>query len=392
MISTRVNEIRPSSTMNLIARASMLRSEGVDLADLGAGQPDFKVPPSVIEATSKSMKDGNTGYGPAGGRQSLREAVAERYNRRHGSRYKWQNTLISAGAKGALYHVLGAHVNPGDEVVVPLPYFVSYPEQVRLWDGVPRFLECREENGYLHTLDDLKAAIGPKTKGIVLNSPHNPTGAVMTRNLLRDTLEIAGEAGLFVVLDDVYNRFVYDGRVHTCISDLHPQPSKERPFYVVGSFGKTFSMTGFRLGFILGPVEGIASALRIQAHSITSVVTFIQDGAVEALAREDAIFETHLTRFALRRDLMHGLLSELPGVEVKKAPGAFFAFPDVSAWMEKLKVDSVDDVARILLEEARVVAVPGTAFGVENHLRFSYAASEETIKEAFRRIREFLAH
>jgi aspartate aminotransferase len=390
MISKRFGRIKPSPTMSLIARAHALRAEGVDLVDLGAGQPDYPVHPVIIDATAKAMAEGRTGYGPAGGLPPLREAVAQRYNRRHGSSYGSANVLISSGAKGALYHLLGALVDPGDEVIVPSPFFVSYPEQVGLWEGVPCLLPCREENGFLHTLEDLEGAIGPKTKGILLNTPHNPTGAVIPRDLLEGTLEIAEKNGLFVAFDDVYERFVYEGEEHVCISDLVPEPSEGKPFYVVGSFAKTFSMTGFRLGYIIGPEQGIAGALRIQAHSITSAVTFTQYGAMEAMAREDEIFGTHLEEFAARRELFHEGLSALPDLSLDKAPGAFFAFPNVRGWMGRVGVDSVDDLCGRLLEEARVVTVPGSAFGIEGYLRISYAASDEVIREGLRRIKDFL--
>jgi len=386
MISGRLDDILPSPTMDLIARVDALKREGIDLVDLGAGQPDFPVPAPVIEATTEALREGKTTYGPAGGIPPLREAVARRYNRIHGGAYGSGNVLIGSGAKGALTYALGALVNPGDEVVVPSPYFVSYPYQVLLWGGVPRLMECPESDRFFPTPERLEAAIGPKTRGLLLNSPHNPTGAVLSREALEELLDLAAGRGLFVILDDVYNRFVYGGETAASISGLQPDPEDGRAFFVVGSCAKTFSMTGYRVGFLLGPAEAVAAATRLQAHSITAVATFAQYGAVEALNREDELIAPYIDEYAGRRTLLMDGLASVPGMEAKEAPGAFFVFPNVGRILVERGMASVNDLATYLLEEARVITVPGTAFGAEGHLRISFAASRPAIEEGLLRM------
>lgn len=388
MIAARVSQIAPSRILDLLAAGEALKRQGVDLVDLGPGQPDFPVHPSIVSAVHTAMERGCTTYGPVAGLPELREALAKRYLRRYGAAYTAKNILVSAGAKGALYHLLGALVNPGDEVLLPLPYFASYPEQVKVWGGVPRYYQCSEEQGFRHSAEGLQGAIGPATKGIILNSPANPTGAVIPEGLLSETLAIASKHGLFVIMDECYDRFVYPPCRYATIPTIVKEPDER--LFVVGSFSKTFSMMGFRVGYAAGGEGAISGAVRLQAHSVTHVPTFIQHGALEALEREDEIFQPIMDEFSRRREIMLEGLSGLPGTGVQRGEGAFYAFPGVLPAIERLGFASSEELAASLLDRARLLVIPGSAFGTEGHIRLSYAVPEEHLQEGLRRLVAFI--
>ena len=384
MLADRMARVEPSRLLELIAQGQALRRQGVAFTDLGPGQPDFPVPDLILDATARALREGHTYYSPVMGIPALREAVAERYNRRYGAAYSAANVMVTAGAKGALYHVMGAHLNPGDEVVIPAPYYASTPEIVKLWGGVPRFLPCRIEDGFLPDPGGIAALCGPRTRGIVLNSPSNPTGAVIPEPLLRDVASLAESKGLFVIVDECYDRYLYDGIGYATAP--HVDPEARLPFYVAGSFSKTFSMTGYRLGYAVGPKEGIAAAGLIQSHSMNGAVTFAQFGGLAALAHEDELFAPILEDYARRREVLFEGLSSIPGVVCRKPDGAFYAFPEVRGLMERLGAADTDALAAILLADASVMAIPGGVLGLEGFMRFSFAVPEPQIREAVGRI------
>ncbi len=362
--------VEPSRLLDLIAQGQQLKKAGVDFVDLGPGQPDFPVPRLILEATAKALEEGHTYYSPVPGIADLRDAVAERYNRRCGARYTQANVMVTAGAKGALYHIIGSHMDQGEEVIVPSPYYVSTPEIVKLWGGTPRFLPCRLENGFLPDPGEIASLVGPATRGIVLNSPCNPTGAVIPKALLASVLELAASKGLFVIMDECYDRYVYPPAEYATVPHVHPEA--ELPFYIAGSFSKTFSMTGYRLGYAVGPAKGIAEACKVQSHSMNGVTTFAQFGGLAALRNEEA-------------------LSTLPGISFREPDGAFYVFPDVRGLMERAGVATSDELAVRLLKEAGVMVIPGSALGQEGFVRISFAVPEEQICEAIRRIGAFVA-
>lgn len=389
MIARRMARVERSRLLDLIAQGQQLRKAGVDFVDLGPGQPDFAVPDLILDATARALGEGHTYYSPVLGIPELREAVTERYNRRCGARYAQPNVMITAGAKGALYHIIGSHLDEGCEVIIPSPYYVSTPEIVKLWGGTPRLLPCRIENGFLPDPSELAAMVGPATRGIVLNSPCNPTGAVIPKALLGAILETAATRGLFVIMDECYDRYVYPGAEYATVPHLHPDP--ELPFFIAGSFSKTFSMTGYRLGYAVGPAKGIAEAGKIQSHSMNGVTTFAQFGGLAALRNEEALFGPILDQFTRRRAVMIEALASLPGVTFREPDGAFYVFPDVRSLMDRAGVASSDDLAVRLLKEAGVMVIPGSALGLEGFVRMSFAVPEEHIREAVRRIAAFVA-
>lgn len=388
MIAGRMRRVEPSRLLDQIALGQQMRRDGVDFVDLGPGQPDFPVPGLVLEATAKALRDGHTYYSPVMGIANLREAVADRYARLYGARYSVPNVMVTAGAKGALYHVIGAHLDEGGEVIIPSPYYVSTPEIVKLWGGTPVFLPCRPANLFLPDLEELKAMAGPATRGIVLNSPCNPTGAVIPRALLASILEFATQRGLFVIMDECYDRYIYGGAQYATLPHVAFDP--DLPFFIAGSFSKTFSMTGYRLGYAIGPGEGIAEAGKIQSHSMNGVTTFAQFGGLAALQNEEALFAPVLERYARRREVILEELAKVPGLVVTEPDGAFYTFPEAAGLMERLGAGSSDELAGRLLKEAGVMVIPGAALGSEGFLRISFAVAEEKIREAVRRIMAFL--
>ncbi|MGC8763452.1 MAG: pyridoxal phosphate-dependent aminotransferase [Acidobacteriota bacterium] len=384
----RLETVQPSRLLELIVKGQELKKRGVDLVDLGPGQPDFPVPEPILEATAKALRDGYTFYSPVMGLPELREAVAERYNRLYGGRYTAENVMVTAGAKGALFHLLGTLVESGDEVIVPAPYYVSTPEIVKLWGGVPRFVPCRMEDRFLPRVEALREAATPRTRAIVLNSPCNPTGAVVSRDLLGAVVAFAEERGLAVLLDECYDRYVYEEGLYATAAHLDGEG--RRPVFCAGSFSKTFSMTGYRLGWALGPREVIAAAGTIQGHTMNGPTTFAQVGGIEALRREEELFGPVLAEYRRRRAVLLQGLKGLPGVEAEEPPGSFYIFPRIEGLCRRLGVAGSDALAALLLERAGVMAIPGAALGREGFLRFSFAVPIPRIEEALRRVQALL--
>lgn len=382
--SERLQRVHPSRLLELIAKGHRLRGRGVDLVDLGPGQPDFPVPEPVLEATARALRDGFTFYSPVMGLPELREAVAHRYDRLYGGNYTAENVMITAGAKGALYHLLGALLDPGDEVIVPAPYYVSTPEIVKLWGGEPRFVPCRPKDRFLPRMEAIAGAVGPRTRAIVLNSPCNPTGAVVPRELLSEIVRFAQERGLFVLLDECYDRYVYVPDLYATAA--HIDPLGRLPVLCAGSFSKTFSMTGYRLGWALGPAPVIAAAGKIQAHSMNGPTTFAQVGGIEALRLEEELFAPVLKEYARRRQALVEGLSRILGVVAEAPPGSFYVFPEVGGLLQRLRLPGSDALADLLLDRAGVMAVPGAALGQEGFLRVSFAVPVAKIEEATERI------
>ncbi len=382
-----MGRIERSTLLDLIALGQRMRREGVDFVDLGPGQPDFPVPDLILEATARALREGHTYYSPVMGISDLRDAVARRYNERYGARYSADNVMITAGAKGALYHIIGSHLEPGGEVIVPSPYYVSTPQIVKLWGGTPKFLPCRMENGFLPDPAELKSMIGPATQGIVLNSPCNPTGAVISKALLEALFSLAASRGLFVIMDECYDRYVYGDAAYATVPHVHPEARE--PYFIAGSFSKTFSMTGYRLGYAIGPAHDVAAAGKIQSHSMNGVTTFAQFGGLAALQNEEAIFEPILRLFAQRRTTMLQELAAISGLAVQEPQGAFYVFPEARGMMEMAGAGTSEELAARLLKEAGVMVIPGGALGAEGFLRVSFAVPEEQIREAARRMRAF---
>ncbi len=392
MLARRVAEIQLSPTFRVNAAARQLREQGIDIVDLSVGEPDFPTPAAAREAGKLAIEEHRTRYTDNAGVLELRRAVAEKLRRDNGVDYAPEEVLVSPGAKASLYLAMMALFEDGDEVLIPIPCWVSYPEQVRLAGARPVFVEAKEEDGFKVRPEALEAAISPRTRGLVLNSPSNPTGASYEAAELAAIAEVCARHDLWIVSDEIYEKLLYDGRRFTSVASLGPE--SRRRTIVVNGWSKAFAMTGWRLGYAAGPREVIAAMGRLQSHSTSHPSSISQWAALEALRAGAAEVERMAQEFARRRDAVHGGLLAIPGLACVRPAGAFYAFPNVSAWFGRelrgQRLRTGEDVAMLLLREARVAVVPGEAFGSPRHVRLSYAASMERLVEGLRRIAEVL--
>ena len=391
-VSERAKAVSTSATLALTARAKQLKAMGEDVIALAAGEPDFDTPPHIKEAAERALREGKTKYTPSAGIQELREAVAEKLERENGVKYDPSEIIITCGAKGALYLALQAICDPGDEVIIPAPYWVTYPEQVKLAGAEPVVLDTSFEDGFKINPDDLRRLVTVRTKALILNSPNNPTGAVYSREELAEIAEIALEAGIWIISDEVYEKMVYDGREHVCVASLSEDVRIHT--IVINALSKTYSMTGWRVGYAAGPQKVISAMVKIQSHSISHPASFAQYAALAALKGDQSCVEEMVRAFAKRRELVLRMASEIPQFEFKPPEGAFYLFPRVNGiWSSHWKgriMDSSLTLCQYLLDEAKVAVIPGSPFGADKHLRISYAASERDIEEGMRRIKEAL--
>jgi aspartate aminotransferase len=382
-----MSRVEESATLRLSRRVAELRAAGADLVDLGAGEPDFPSPQVAVEAACRALRDGHTKYTEVGGLPALRGALADRY-RALGAPWTAADGLVTVGAKAALFEVALALLEPGDEVVIPSPCWVSLPDQARLAGAEPVFVPATAADGFAIRAEPLLAALGPRTRVVVLNSPCNPTGGLITAEDLARLVEGCARRGVVVVSDETYDRFVWDGHQHACIAAL----AREYPSTVVlvGSFSKTYAMTGWRLGYVFAPKPILGAVRTVQSHATSNVTTFAMHGALAALEHGEAEVRERLLEYQARRDLLAEGLLALPGFELVPPAGTFYAFPDCSACLGP-GLDGSTAFAAYLLESGGVVAVPGEAFGDDRHLRFSFAASRATISQALERLRRAVA-
>jgi aspartate aminotransferase len=392
MLAKRLATLAPSATLAVQARAKELARQGIDVISFGAGEPDFDTPERVKDAAVQAMRRGQTKYTEVGGIPELRAAVCAKFRRDNGLDYEPADVLISCGAKHTLYNLFVALLDPGDEVIVPSPYWVSYPEQVRLLDGVPVAVPTREATGFDLDAERVAAAVTPKTKIIVLNSPNNPTGAVFSRAALRAVARVAVERGLWLVSDECYEALTFEGR-HTSVASFSPEV-KARTI-VVNTCSKAYAMTGWRIGLAAGPRPIIRAMTDVQSQVTSNASSIAQWAAVEALTGPQDEVAKMAGEFDRRRHLIIEGLNALPGVRCAMPKGAFYAFADVSGLFGRrppggAPLASSGDVARFLLEAARVAVVPGADFGSDAHVRLSYATSAELIRDGLARMAEAL--
>jgi aspartate aminotransferase len=387
MLAERARRLTPSPTLVLSARARALRAQGIDVLSFTAGEPDFDTPERVKEAAVRAIRDGQTKYTDAGGIPELKSAICAKLKRDSGLAYESSEVIASVGAKHTLYNVCAVLVDPGDEVIVPAPYWVSYTEQVRLCEGVPVVVGCDEPRGFQLDLAALRGAVTPRTKLLLLNTPNNPTGAVYPRADLERVAALALEHGFYVVSDECYDALSYEGRVAS-IAALGPE-IKARTI-VVNTCSKTYAMTGWRLGFAAGPREIVKAMTDLQGQCTSNPTSIAQWAAVEALGGPQDDVAKMAGEFDRRRRAIVEGLNRVPGVRCAMPQGAFYAFPDVSGLFGRRwrggALGTSGDVTAFLLEEARVAVVPGADFGSDRHLRLSYACGLETIQEGLRRI------
>lgn len=386
--SDRVTAMQESSTLAVLNRATALIAQGIDIVDFGPGEPDFQTPAAVGEAGKRAIDRGYTKYTNASGMKALREAIANRYNRRYGTALGMEHVIAGNGGKQELFNVALALLREGDEVIIPAPYWVSFPDQVEFAGGKAVFAQADPDNHFRVTLADLEAVATPKTRGVILNSPCNPTGAVIREEELSKIVEWCAAREAFLVYDETYELFVYEGNHHaSAIQWFERYPET---VIVVNSMSKTFAMTGWRLGYAVAHPEIITALGKIQGHSTSNPSTIAQHAALEALAGVDEDVQRMYDAYCERRAWLVPALNNLPGICCADPDGAFYVFPDVSSTFGKGGITDSQSFASYLLDEARVAVVPGRGFGADHYVRISYATSMDRIQEGIRRIDEAL--
>jgi aspartate aminotransferase len=381
-LSSRATSLTPSLTLSIDSKAKAMKSEGIDVCSFGAGEPDFDTPEHIKTAAIAALESGFTKYTPSSGIPDLRQAVADKFLIDNGIDYKPSQIIISDGAKHSCYNAIVATCQPGDEVIIPTPYWLSYPEMVRLAGADPVFVYTKEEDGWKLTAEEFENAMTPRTKMIILNSPGNPTGAVYTKEELQALANVAAEEEILILSDEIYEKLVYDESRHISIASLGQE------YYdlaiTVNGFSKSYAMTGWRIGY-LGAPDPIAKAIdSIQSHSTSNACSFAQKGALAALRGDQQSVADMRDEFNLRREYMLERFSKMPHLSVVRPNGAFYVLVNIS----KLGLTSQNFADR-LLSKANVAVVPGIAFGDDRTLRFSYATSLDVIKKGMDRFEEF---
>lgn len=391
-LSKKAGNISPSITLSITAKANELKAQGIDVVSFGAGEPDFNTPDNIINAAIKAMKDGKTKYTPAGGILELKKTICKKFKQDNGLDYTPDQITISTGAKQCISNIFMAILNPGDEVLIPIPYWVSYPELVRLADGVPVFVETLEENNYKYTIEDLEKAVSNKTKAILINSPNNPTGTIYNKEELIKIAEFAKKYNLLIISDEIYEKLIYDGEKHISIASLNDDAFKRT--VVINGVSKTYAMTGWRLGYIAAPKEITKLMTSIQSHMTSNVNTIAQYAAIEALNGPVEDLNNMVKEFERRRNFMIDRLSKIQGVSIIKPSGAFYIMMNISSYFNtKFKGKEIKnslDFSRELLEEEKVAVIPGAGFGLDKYIRLSYATSMDIIETGIDRIAMFI--
>jgi aspartate aminotransferase len=383
-LAQRATTLTPSLTLAIDAKAKKLKAEGVDVCGFGAGEPDFDTPQYIKDAAVQALAAGFTKYTPSSGIPELRAAIAEKLKNENGLDYKPSQVIVNCGAKHSCYNVILATCQAGDEVIIPAPYWLSYPEMVKLADASPVIVETSEENGFKITPEQFRDAMTPATKLIILNSPGNPTGSVYTREELEALAEVALEEDILMLSDEIYEKITYDGT--QCVSLASLSKNIYDLTITVNGFSKAYAMTGWRLGYIAAP-EAIAAAIdSIQSHSTSNPTSFAQKGALAGLKGDQSFIGEMVKAFAERRAYMYDRLTKIPSVTCVKPMGAFYMLPNISSYGLGSTAFSTK-----LLDEQKVAVVPGVAFGSDAHVRLSYACSMENIQKGLDRIEAFCA-
>ncbi len=381
-IASRLSELTPSLTLAIDSKAKALKAEGVDVCGFGAGEPDMDTPEHIKAAAAAALAAGHTKYTPSSGIPELRQAISKKLSADNGLEYKPSQIIVSNGAKQSCFNAIAAVVNPGDEVVIPAPFWLSYPEMVRIAGGIPVIVNTKEENGWKMTAEEFENAMTPCTKMVIINSPGNPTGSVYTRDELRAISEVAAEEDIYILSDEIYEKLTYDGAEHVSIGSLTPEAYDLT--ITVNGFSKAYAMTGWRLGYLAAP-EPIAKAIdSMQSHMTSNPCSFAQYGGLAALTGDQQCVTDMREEFDIRRQYMFERLSAIPGISAVMPLGAFYVLANVSALGLKSQ-----NFADRLLSKANVALVPGIAFGDDRTVRLSYATSLDIIKTGLDRIEQF---
>ena len=393
-LSKKTYSVKPSPTLAIDAKAKSLKASGVDVISFGVGEPDFDTPENIKEAAIKAIRSGFTKYTPVGGTDELKTAIIEKLKKDNGLIYEKNEIIVSCGAKHSLYNIAEALYDAGDEVILPAPYWVSYPDQIVLNSAAPVIVKTDEGNAFKITPEILKANLSKKTKALILNSPSNPTGLAYDRKSLEAIAEIAVKHDFYIISDEIYEKLIYDGFEHISIASLGGE-IKQRTI-VVNGISKSYAMTGWRIGFAAGPRDIINAMTNIQSQSTSNPTSISQKAAVEALTGTQDFILKMVSEFDKRRKYMVERLNNIKGVTCIKPVGAFYAFPNVSSYYGRSfkgnSIKSSMDLSAYLLDEAKVAVVPGAAFGDDRYIRLSYATSMENIQKGLDRIESALSN
>ncbi|HHP7229282.1 MAG TPA: pyridoxal phosphate-dependent aminotransferase [Xenococcaceae cyanobacterium] len=382
-LAARVSQVTPSLTLAIAAKAKAMQAAGIDVCSFSTGEPDFPTPSHICQAAKKALDAGKTKYGPAAGEPLLREAIANKLRTDNNLDFAPENTIVTNGGKYSLYNLMQVLIEAEDEVIIPAPYWLSYPEMVKLAGGKPVIVETLGENNYKITPEQLKQAITPKSKLFVLNSPSNPTGSVYTPAEICALAQVILDHDLLVVSDEIYEKICYDGAEHLSIAAVNPEIFQRT--IVSNGFAKSYSMTGWRVGYAAAPIEIIQAMSLIQGHSTSNVCTFAQYGAIAALTESQDCVQEMVSAFAQRREVIYDGINRIPGLSCPKPDGAFYVFVDISK-TGQTSLEFCDN----LLEAQQVAVVPGIAFGADHCIRMSYATDMKTIEVGIERLSKFV--
>lgn len=387
-LAQRVKTLTPSSTLAITAKAKELKNNGLDVIGLGAGEPDFNTPQHIIDAATASMNEGLTKYTPAGGLPALKNEIINKFKEDQGIEYTPSEIIVTTGAKHGLYTLFQVLLNDGDEVIIPAPYWVSYPEQVKLADGVPVFVEGLENNNFKITPQQLADTITDKTKAVIINSPSNPTGMLYTEEELKALGEVCLNHNILIVSDEIYEKLVYGENKHISIAQLSPELKEQT--IIINGVSKSHSMTGWRIGYAAGNEAIIKAMTNLASHSTSNPTTTAQYGAIAAYSASQESVQKMKEAFEQRLNIIYDKLVAIPGFTCIKPQGAFYLYPNVKKAAEITGFADVDAFVAALLEEALVAVIPGSGFGTPENIRLSYATSLENLENAVKRIHEFV--
>jgi aspartate aminotransferase len=385
-IADRIALISVSSTMKVAADAEKLRAQGIDVVDFGAGEPDFPTPDNIKQAAVRAIENNFTKYTGAGGTAELKQAVCQRHAKDFGTDYKPAECIISVGGKHVIFNLTQALINPGDEVIIPVPYWVTYKDVVNYAGGKCVFVETDEENGFTLTAAMIEPHLTARTKMILINSPSNPSGAVLDRREFEKIYHLTSKLGVYLLTDECYCHFLYEGSPYSIAS----LPGAKETVLVAGTLSKTYAMTGWRVGFGLVPQAVAGAMLKLQSHSTSNPTSISQKAAVEALNGPQDSVPAMLAEYRKRRDFVIRRLREIPGVKCAEPKGAFYAYPNVGTALGKSGIQNTLQFSEKLLAEGHVAVVPGEAFGTHEHVRISYATSMKELERGLDRIHRFI--
>jgi len=387
-LATRISRISVSQTMAVMEAAVKLREQGIDVVDFGPGEPDFPTPDNIKQAAIRAINANFSKYTPIGGVKELRKAIVDKHARDFGSKYDVSECVANVGGKHAIFNIFSALVDEGDDVIIPTPYWVTFADIARYVNSNPIFVHTKESDGFRLTAELLERSITPKTRLVVVNSPNNPSGAVLENGEFVRIAKLCQDRGVYLLSDECYSHFLYDGRKPFSIGGH--QEFKDHVI-IAGSISKTYAMTGWRIGYVLALPELISAILKLQSHSTSNPASISQKAAIEALSGPQESVPAMLAEYAKRRKFVLERLRAIPGVKCAEPGGAFYAYPNISAAFGRGGIKNSIDFSARLLEKAHVAVTPGEAFGTNDHVRISYATSMEQLDKGLNRIREFMA-